>query len=71
MQMRQQDVFDLQTVRGGEGEVLIDVPLWIHHCRDTRRFIADEIRGVREAIQVKLVQDHALESGHYGQVYTR
>ena len=52
------NVRDLQFVRGGEGEILIDITLRIDDRRGVRRLVADEIGGVRQAIQIKLLQDH-------------
>ena len=43
------------------GDVLVDVALRIDDGGGVRRFVADEIRRVREAIQVELFQDHVLD----------
>ena len=53
------DVRDRQAVLGGERQVLLDVALRIDDRRGVRLLVADEIRRVRQAIQVELVQDHA------------
>src|SRR5262249_4043982 len=71
MQMREEDVADGELVLVREREITIDVALWIDDRGGSRRFIADEVRRVRQTIEVKLLEDHRLESAHYGEVYTR
>jgi hypothetical protein len=58
VEMGEEDVRDPQIVLGGERQVLIDVALRVDDGRDMRLFVADQIRRVREAIQVELLQDH-------------
>ena len=58
VEMRQQHVLDAQPALGRKGDVLIDVPLRIHDGRDAGGLVADEIRRVREARQIELVQHH-------------
>ena len=58
----EEDVRDAQAVCLGIRDVLVHVPLRVDHGRRVRRFVADEIRGVREAVQIELFQDHGLES---------
>jgi len=56
MQMRLNDVFDFQVLRGCFLDVLIDVALRI----DNRSFTvcADQVRRMRETSQVKLLEIH-------------
>src|SRR5438093_12896784 len=58
VKMREEDVRDLQPVSGGEREVLIDVSLGIDDGSGSARLVRDEIRRVREAIQIELLQNH-------------
>jgi hypothetical protein len=62
---REQDAGDPQPVLRGECEVLIDVSLRIDDRGRPRLLISDEIRRVREATEIKLLQDHGLKSAHY------
>jgi hypothetical protein len=43
VEVRQEDVADLQAVLGGKRQILIDVALRVDHCRGLRLFVADEI----------------------------
>jgi hypothetical protein len=52
------DEFDRQAGIGGVGEILGDVALGVDHDRSARRLIADQVRGVREALEVVLVELH-------------
>jgi hypothetical protein len=58
MKVREEHVLDLQTMLGGEREVLIHVTLRIDNSCRARLLVANQIRGVSEAIQVKLLQNH-------------
>ena len=58
MEVREEDVLDSQTMLGGEREVLIHVTLRVDDGGRVRLLVADQIRGVREAIQIKLLQNH-------------
>ena len=58
VEVRQEDVRDLQIVLGGEREVLIDVALGIDDRRDVRLLVADEVRRVRQAIEIELFENH-------------
>ena len=69
VEMGEEHVRDAQPVLGGNAKVLIDVALRIDDGRGARLLVADEIRRVRQAIQIELVQDHTL--GVSGQVYER
>ena len=39
-------------------EVLLDVALGVDHGRDAGGFVGDQVRGVREAAEVVLLEDH-------------
>ena len=54
----EQDVLDLQAVLRSERQVLVDVPLRIDDGRRVCQLVTNEVRRVREAIQIKLLQDH-------------
>ena len=54
----QGDVLNLEAVRIGEREVLVDVTLRVDHNRRVRRLVADEIRGMRQTSKIELLQDH-------------
>jgi hypothetical protein len=54
---------DLEAVLGGTCKVLIDVALRIDNGSRARGLVADEIRRVRETIQVELFQYHRRPSG--------
>jgi hypothetical protein len=58
MEVREDDVPDRHPVLGGKREVLIDVTLRVDNRRRLRLLVANEIRRVRKAIQVELVEDH-------------
>ena len=49
---------DAQAVLGREGEILIDVTLGIDDGGGLRLFVANQVRRVRETIQIKLTNDH-------------
>jgi hypothetical protein len=59
VEVRQEDVRDAQAVLGRHGDVLIDVTLRIDNGSHARRLVADEVRRVREALQVELLEDHS------------
>lgn len=51
-------VSDSQSPIPGLIEVTLDVPLRIEHERVTRLVVADEIRGMSQALQVELLEEH-------------
>ena len=59
MQMREEDVRDPQAARLRERQVLIDVALRIDDRSDPRLLVGDQIRRVRQAVQIELMEDHA------------
>src|SRR5574341_198246 len=54
--MRFDDVFDFEVLRLRFIDVLLDVALRIDHCGFAVR--ANQIRGVRQAAQIKLLEIH-------------
>jgi hypothetical protein len=70
VEVRKEYVRDAQVVLVGQGQILIDVPLRIDNRRDAAAFVADEIRRVRQAVQVKLMEDQ-IESPRAMEKYTR
>jgi hypothetical protein len=56
MQMRLDDVLDLQALRRSLIDVQRHVALWIHHDRDA--FRAEHVRRVRKAGEIKLLKIH-------------
>ena len=59
MEVRLDDQFDRQTGRLGVADVLVDVASRVDHDRTTRRLVADQVRRLRETIEVVLREDHA------------
>jgi len=58
VKVRQKHVRDAQIVPGGEGQILVDIPLGIDDGGDTGVLVADEIGRMGEAIEVELLQEH-------------
>lgn len=58
MEMRQEHVADRQSLFGGERQILIDVALRVDDRSRLRLIVADEIRRVRETIEIKLLENH-------------
>ena len=58
VKVREDDVTDRQSAFSGERYVLIDVTLRIDDGRCRRRLVADQIRRVREAVEIELVKNH-------------
>jgi hypothetical protein len=56
--MGEEDVLDLEFVLTGEGDVLIDVALRIDNGGMAGLFVTDEVRGVGEAAEIELLEDH-------------
>jgi hypothetical protein len=59
MKVRQQHVRNPQVVFARERQILIDVALRVDDGSNLRAFVADEIRRVRQAVQVELMQNHS------------
>ena len=58
VQVRQHTCSIVQAVLLRELQVLIDVALRIHHRGRARSLVADQVRGVREALQIELLEQH-------------
>ena len=58
VQVGEHDVRDPQVVLAGEGQVLLDVALRIDDDRHAGGLVADDVGGVRETVQVELLEDH-------------
>src|SRR5215469_11825470 len=58
MEMREEDVADGEAELCGVGQVLLDIALRINDDRSSAGLVSDEIRCVREAAQVVLLQNH-------------
>src|SRR5215472_4703497 len=58
VQMRFNDVFDLQTLGGGFTEILLHIALWIHHCGFA--VSPNKIRCMGQTSQIKLLEIHGV-----------
>jgi hypothetical protein len=63
VEMRQEDVPDGEPVLRGQFEVLIRIALRVDNGCRAGRFVSDQIRGVRQARQIELLQDHLVPTG--------
>jgi len=59
VQVRQDHVGDAEVVFPGEGQVLLDVPLRIDHYRQAGVVVGNEVGGVRQTVEIKLLENHA------------
>ena len=59
VEVREKHVTNRQSLLGRRGQVLLDIALRIDDRRGVRLLVADEIRRVRQTVQVELAQDHA------------
>jgi hypothetical protein len=59
VEMGEEDVADLERVLGGEGDVLVRVALRVNNGCRARRLVSDEVRGVRQARQIELLEDQS------------
>lgn len=57
VEMRQDDVLDLEAVFGSEVEIALDVALGIDDNCDAGGFVANQIGGVGETVQVELIKN--------------
>jgi hypothetical protein len=62
MEVSQKDVPDLHSKPFRIVQVLLNIPLRVHHDRTATRFISQQVRCVREATQVVLLQKHTRNS---------
>ncbi len=58
MEVREEDVADVQAESVSVVDVLLDVALRVDDDGRVAGFVADEIGGVREAAEVVLFEDH-------------
>jgi hypothetical protein len=58
VQVRQHDMADGQAVLGGIGQVLLDIALRIDHDGLLRLLVGHDVRRVREALQIELLEQH-------------
>jgi hypothetical protein len=58
MQVRKEDVGDAEIVLSGKCQVLLDVALRVDDGGDSGLFVSDEIRGMRKAVEIKLLENH-------------
>jgi hypothetical protein len=58
VEMRQKYVLDLESVLSGKGGVLVRVALRVDDGGRARRLIPNHVRGVRQAGQIELFEDH-------------
>ena len=58
VEVRQKDVTDREVVVAGKRQVLIDVALRVDNRGRLRRFVADQVRRVRQAVEIELMQEH-------------
>ena len=58
MEVREEDVRDAKTVIRSERQVLIDVTLRIDDRCQAARLVGNDVRGVSQAVQIELSQDH-------------
>ncbi len=58
MKVGENDMGDPHAVVRRERHVLIDVTLRIDHGGQAAPLVAHEVRGVRQAVQIELSQDH-------------
>jgi hypothetical protein len=59
VEVSQEDVTDLAARLLRHLQITPDIPLWIDDRSDTAAVVGHEVRRVREAAQVVLLQDHA------------
>jgi len=58
VEVRQEDVRDTKVVIGRERQILIDVALRIDDSRGTALLISNDVRGVCETVEIKLLEEH-------------
>jgi len=58
VKMGEENVPDLESVFGGESNVLIRVALRINDGGRACRFVSDDVGSVRQARQIELFEDH-------------
>jgi len=58
VKMRQEHINNAQVVLRCECQILIDVTLRVDNGRDTTLLVGNDVGGVREAVQVELLENH-------------
>ena len=58
VEVRQKDVRDSKVVIRRERQILIDVALRIDDSRGTALLISNDVRGVCETVEIKLLEEH-------------
>ena len=58
MEVGEDDVRDAEAVLRRTLEIPVDVPLRLHDRRGARLLVAHEIRGVGQAIEIELLENH-------------
>jgi hypothetical protein len=58
VKVRENHLLDPEPETGRVGEVVVDVAPGIDHGRHARALVADQVRRLRQAAQVVLLEDH-------------
>ena len=66
VEVRQEHVTDPALKPAGVLEVLLDIALRVDHSCGSARLVGDEVRGVREAAEVVLLEDHDVSGAGAG-----
>jgi hypothetical protein len=69
VEMRQEYVLDLKSVLGGKRDVLVRVALRINDGCRAGLLVSNNVRGVRQARQIELLEDHAELSSRSGRYF--
>jgi hypothetical protein len=59
VEMGQEYLLDLKTVLGGKGDVLVRIALRVNDGSRAGLLVFNNVRGVRQARQIELLEDHA------------
>jgi hypothetical protein len=57
--VREEDVCDAKVVIRGERQILIDVALRVDHGGGAGLLVGNDVGGMCQAVQIKLLEDHA------------
>ena len=58
VEVREKHMLDPHAVLRREVEINLDVPLWIDDGGDAARLVANQVRRMREALEIKLLENH-------------
>jgi len=58
VEMGKEYMLDLKRVFGGKDNVLIRVTLWVNYGCRACLLVANQVRSVRQARQIELLEDH-------------